>query len=212
MDEIRRALVLGLPALGALGLAGCVSGEGQEVSSGEAGERAFAQGLLSNSALTVASGNSQALGTYFNGKGNLGTSAFKPNLNLNAVCLKGGNTKAALRLNEVITRADGSCVYRTLALALSGTSFKGSPRLSLSKTGAVVGKFLVHGDDDSVDASYTVTNSGTIQVINPIFTNFFYMTFDKVKLVRSTSSTEVITLSGTVPVRYVTEEEPYPYG
>jgi hypothetical protein len=214
MDEIRRALVLGLPALGALGLVGCGDGSpaGVEVSSLGANEQAFAVGLSGNSALTVASANSAPLSEYFNSQANLGSARFKPDLTLIPACLKGGSTKLALRLHETVVRPDGQCVYRTLALALSSpTTMKSSPRLSLAKPGAVVGKLMVHGDDEAIGATYLASNSGSIRVINPLFTSFFYVQFDKVKLAR-VDSTEAITLNGTLAVRYLIEDEPYPFG
>lgn len=213
MDEIRRALILGIPTVGALGLAGCVQSDEQMASaepSAADNERAFAQGLINNSTLAVTSATNSALGPNFNGKGNLGSAVFRPNLQLTAACLKNGNNRLALRLAETIARSDGSSVYRTLALTInSGTSFKLSPTVNLASSGAASGKMLIHGDTSDVSAQYLPT-SGSIKVVNPIFSTFFYVQFNKV-LLKQQGQSEVIALNGTLVVKYLSEEEPYPF-
>lgn len=214
MDEIRRALVMGLPALGAMGLSACTESDGgitTASNSSTEGERAFAQVLGTNNTLTVTSASGAPLSNVFNGQSGLGSAKIKPNLTLTAACIKSA-TRMALRLNEVLTRADGSCIYRTLALSLNGAyALKSSPTIKLSSNGAASGQLMVHSDNADVSARYALASSGTIRVINPVFTTFYYLEFNKVKLSR-TDSSEAILLNGTLAVRYVTEDEPYPYG
>lgn len=213
MDEIRRALVLSLPTVGALGLTACVQPDATVASAeptAASGEIAFAQGLINNNSLSVSSATASALGPYFNTQGDLGSAVLKPNLQLTAACLKNGGNRLALRLSESLIRADGSSLYRTLILTInSGTSFKLSPAVNLASTGAASGKLMIHGDTDDVLAQYLPT-AGSIKVTNPIFNNFFYVQFKQV-LFKLQGQAEVIALNGTLAVKYLTEEEPYPF-
>jgi hypothetical protein len=211
MDEIRRALVLGLPTLGALGLSACSEPDGGATAASTEGERAFAQVLGTNNTLTVTAANAVPLSNLFNGQSGLGSAKFKPNLTLTGACLKSA-TRMSLRLNEVLTRADGSCIYRTLALALNGAyALKANPTIKLSANGAASGQLIIHSDNTDVGARYALASSGTIRVINPVFSSFLYLEFNKVRM-SSMASTEAILLNGTLAVKYIAEDEPYPYG
>jgi hypothetical protein len=216
MDETRRALVLGLPALGALTLTGCGGGAdaSPELTASALSQRedaAFAAGISSANTLTVSSASGQALSAYFNGQAGLGSARIKPDLTLTTGCLKGNNTRLALRFNEVIPASDGSSVYRTIVLALTSPySIKASPALNLSKAATGSGKLLVHGDDDKINANYVLSNSGVIRIINPLFSSFFYVQFSKVKLAKANEADSIV-LNGTLAVKYTSEEEPYPF-
>jgi hypothetical protein len=218
MDHLRRAIVLSMPLAGSAGLLGC---QGQDAPApGQAAalsDMAQAAALPLNqaartAALTISPASGRSLSAYFNGKADQGTNAFRPDLALLGGCLKGKGTRLALRLRETITRADGSGIYRTLSLTLSSQrALRAGTRLSLTTADAVKGKLIVQADDPDIHAHYVVAGSGQMALMPALLGGSPRLLFDRVRLLNQATQ-EAIHLVGVLPLTYVVEEEPTPFG
>jgi hypothetical protein len=215
MDQLRRALVIGLPSLATVPLLGCQDADGNVPGASAldvAQERAQLAGLQGpQQSLIVSSTDGSPLSAQLGTTGEQSTLAFKPDLSLTPACLFSKGSKMSLRLHQAMPQGTEQTLHRTLSLTLgSNSALRHGTILHLGKSGAVSGRFMVHSEDGD-GQTFVTANTGYVRLLSPIMGSQFRLQFNRVRLINPDSE-QAIALDGVLTVRYVIEEKGYAYG